>query len=150
RLIEDLLDYDNIQSGRLKIAPAPCAAAQLVEETAEMFAAAARDRGLSLVARAAEPLPALHCDRDRIIQALGNLISNAVKVSPPGGQVAVTAERSDSRVLLAVEDSGPGLAPEHLERVFDRYWRGDHSPYRGSGLGLAITRAIVEAHGGRV
>jgi signal transduction histidine kinase len=95
----------------------------------------------------------VRCDRHRIELALSNLLDNAHKFTPPGGRVEMGTERGGRTVHLWVEDSGPGIAPEDLPHVFDRFYRGqrkEEGPPEGSGLGLAIVRGIAEAHGGRV
>ncbi len=92
-------------------------------------------------------------DPDRLRQALGNLIANAVTYTPAGGRVEVAVRRSGGSVILEVTDTGPGIAAEHLPRLFERFYRADSSRTRatgGSGLGLAITKHLVEAHGGRI
>ena len=85
-----------------------------------------------------------------MIQALGNLISNAVKVTGQGGTVTVGAHTCGADLIWFVEDSGPGLSADDLPRLFQRYWRGENTCYEGTGLGLAIAKGIVEAHGGRI
>jgi two-component system sensor histidine kinase BaeS len=92
-------------------------------------------------------------DSARIRQALGNLISNAIRYTPPGGQVVVGVRRVADGYNLTVADDGTGIAPDHLPHVFDRFYRAEASRSRttgGSGLGLAITKHLVEAHGGRI
>jgi signal transduction histidine kinase len=95
----------------------------------------------------------LHADPARLTQVLRNLVRNAVSHTTPEDRVDVVARAADGRLTIAINDSGPGIAPEHLERIFERFYRTDESRSRdsgGSGLGLAIARAIVEAHGGRI
>ena len=92
-------------------------------------------------------------DAERIHQVLYNLVDNAVRFTPPGGSVTVTATRQDDRIVIEVRDSGVGIAPEHLPRLFERFYRADASRSReggGTGIGLAIARSIVESHGGRI
>ena len=98
-------------------------------------------------------MPELLVDSIRIRQVLFNLLANALRHTPAGGQVTVSATATAGEVLLAVQDTGEGLDPEQLAAVFDRFYRGDKSRSRetgGAGLGLAIVKAIIEAHGGRV
>ena len=90
-------------------------------------------------------------DRTRLEQVAANLIDNAVKYTPPGGRVEVTVRREDGQAVLSVRDTGPGIPPDELPRIWDRLFRGDASrTERGLGLGLSLVRAIVEAHGGTV
>jgi signal transduction histidine kinase/putative methionine-R-sulfoxide reductase with GAF domain len=150
RLITDLLDFAGMQSDRFTIARKPCAPEEIVAASLEMFLEHARERGVRLEARAAEHLPRIDCDRDRTIQALGNLVSNALKVTPAGGTVIVSAEASDGALAFSVEDTGPGIPAEDLQHLFEPYWRGETARYKGTGLGLAIAKGIASAHGGRI
>ena len=95
-------------------------------------------------------LPLLNIDGERIQQALGNLISNAVKVTEAGNAVTVRALRKDREILFSVADTGAGIPDEDLPRLFDRYFRGRSARGKGLGLGLPIARAIAEGHGGRI
>ena len=90
------------------------------------------------------------CDRDRVLQVLGNLIGNAIKFTPDGGSVQVSAEPSDDEVLFMVRDSGVGVSPKQLPHVFDRFWQATPKARLGSGLGLTIAKGVVEALGGRI
>ncbi|HET9596569.1 MAG TPA: GAF domain-containing protein [Anaeromyxobacteraceae bacterium] len=149
RLVHDLVDFAAVEAGRLSVKPAEHDAATIAREAAEAFAGVAEDRGLTLAVDAPESLD-LACDRDRVLQVLANLLSNALHVTPPGGRVAIRVVREVEGILFAVTDTGPGIPDEELPRVFDRWYRGQRSHYPGSGLGLSIARAIVEAHGGRI
>jgi signal transduction histidine kinase len=94
---------------------------------------------------------AINIDFDRMVQVLGNLVSNALRYTPEGGQVVLSAQAQDDAVLLQVKDTGNGISPDELPHIFNRFYRTDKSRQQGegeSGLGLAIARAIVEAHGG--
>jgi signal transduction histidine kinase len=94
----------------------------------------------------------IYCDRDRILQVLSNLLGNAIKFTPQGGQIQVVWRRLAGELLVSVIDTGCGIAPAHITHVFKRYWEssGKHQGARGTGLGLYICRGIVEAHGGRI
>jgi signal transduction histidine kinase len=93
---------------------------------------------------------AVRADRQRLRQVLANLVDNAVKYTPAGGRVTITASRLDDRVVIAVADTGPGIPAEHLPHIWDRLYRaGSPGGERGLGLGLSLVKAIVEAHGGR-
>jgi signal transduction histidine kinase len=127
-----------------------CRANEIVSATLDMFSALAEGRELTLERRTPQGDIELECDRDRVIQALGNLVANSIKVTPAGGAVRVGFERDANEVVFRVEDSGPGLSQDELAKVFDRYWRGDRTSYKGAGLGLAIAKGIVDAHRGRI
>jgi signal transduction histidine kinase len=152
RLIEDLLDFANIEAGRLSLQPGPHDALALLRETTASLEALAHESGLSIAldVRQAESLPAVRCDRDRVLQVLSNLVGNAIKATPHGGSITLAAEQRGLEIVIVVSDSGPGIAPHELQHIFDRYWRSDRLGYKGSGLGLGIARGIVEAHGGRI
>ena len=101
--------------------------------------------------RVDEALPEeMEGDSERILQVLANLLGNAVKFTAPGGTVALHVGLAEGEVRFAVRDTGPGIAPEHQEHVFDRFWKSHTANRHGAGLGLAISRGIVEAHGGRI
>ncbi|MET0400311.1 MAG: PAS domain S-box protein [Longimicrobiaceae bacterium] len=149
RLIQDLLDASRIEAGQLRVRPSPLPLAPLLADAAEMVRMAAAGRGVALRVHAPEGLPPVLADRDRVLQVLSNLLGNAVKFTPRGGDVLVRAAAADDGVAVSVEDTGVGIPPEHLPHVFDRFWQGD-ARRKGAGLGLAIARGIVEAHGGRI
>jgi PAS domain S-box-containing protein len=151
RLIQDLLDVSAIEAGGLSLTRRPEDPAILVTRAVLLNEELAAEREISLVAELPEALPRIDVDADRIVQALGNLIGNALKFTPYRGTVRVGAADEGDRVRLFVSDSGPGIAIDDAPHVFDRFWssRGS-SRARGSGMGLAIVRGIAEAHGGRV
>ena len=151
RLINDILDIERIESGKAPMEMRACELAELVESTRALLAISADEAGVKLVV---EPVQArLEADPDRIVQALVNLIGNAIKFSPKGGTVTIGGAVRDRRVRVFVRDQGPGIPPEQRETIFDRFAQVDSADARqegGSGLGLAIARGIVEQHGGRV
>jgi PAS domain S-box-containing protein len=150
RLIEDLLDFANIEAGQLSIAPRPLDPAALIEEAVTSFESAAREQAVALAAELPEAAPRVLGDRDRVLQVFSNLVGNAMKAVSAHGRVTLRAEPRDSEVLFSVSDTGSGISPEDLQRIFDRYWRAGRTTYRGAGLGLTIARGIVDAHGGRI
>jgi signal transduction histidine kinase len=95
-------------------------------------------------------VPEIWGDRDRLLQVFENLIGNAIKFTKPGGRITVGATSGDHDVIFRVADTGSGIAPENLLRVFDRFWQASSTKGQGAGLGLPITKGIVEAHGGRI
>jgi signal transduction histidine kinase len=150
RLIEDLVDFASMQAGRFTIVKAPVSADSVLAATVEQFTALARDRSLRLLVELETTLPALRCDHGRIVQALSNLVANALKVTPAFGRINVGARSAPAAVEFFVEDTGHGLSADELPRLFDRYWRGTRANYRGCGLGLTIAKGIVDAHGGEI
>jgi signal transduction histidine kinase len=148
RQIDDLVDFAGIQSGRISLTRAEHAPAELVAAAADMFGSQAEERGVKLVAPKPE-LPAIVCDAERGVQVLGNLIANALKVTPRGGAITIGAEQRDGTVFY-VRDTGPGIDATELPHLFERYWRSASSSYKGTGLGLSIASGIVAAHGGKI
>jgi PAS domain S-box-containing protein len=149
RLINDLLDFASIQAGRFALERRPHDAASMLREVVVSHESIAEERHVRLTAEADPGLPAVLCDRDRILQVLSNLIGNALKVTRDG-VVLVRAVPREQEVVFAISDSGPGIKEEDLAHLFERYWRGTDVEYKGTGLGLAIARGIVEGHGGRI
>lgn len=149
RLIEDLLDVARIDSGTLAVDLRGIDIAALADDIFEQQRAIAAEKNITLV-RDFERLPlGARADRHRLTQAIANLISNAFKFTPPGGTVRIGAAALGERVGIWITDTGPGIAPEHLSHIFDRFWQ----PQRrrdGVGLGLAIVKGIVDAHGGLI
>lgn len=148
RLIEDLTDINHIEAGRLTIERKAEDVGALVCEAVDTLQAVAAQRGSTLRCDIAANLPPVECDRDRIIQVIGNLVANASKVGAPS--IVVRVDARESEVVVSVADSGPGIPPEDLPYMFDRYWRGRNATYKGTGLGLPIAQGIVKAHGGRM
>ncbi|HEX2204078.1 MAG TPA: PAS domain S-box protein [Longimicrobium sp.] len=150
RLRQDLLDVASIESGRLGIEWDRWDPAGVAREALEAFAPLAAEKGVALEDEVSDGLPALEGDRERVLQVLANLLGNAVKFTPAGGRVTLRVEPGDDEVRFAVADTGPGIPPEHLGHVFDRFWKVRAANRTGAGLGLAIARGIVEAHDGRI
>jgi len=119
----------------------------LLDETVKLFEPIARQKSIRLNSELGE-LESVSCDRARILQALENLVGNALKFVPREGEVVVVARRDPSEIVFEVRDSGPGIEPHQLEHIFERYWKAGGGA--GSGLGLYIAKAIVDAHGGRI
>jgi signal transduction histidine kinase/PAS domain-containing protein len=150
RLIHDLLDVAAIDAGALSMVPDRVAAGPLLQETLDNFAAFAQPKALTLTLDPVDEELYVRADRERLLQALANLVGNAVKFTPDGGRVTLSAARVDDGVQFRVTDTGPGIEDEHLPHVFDRYWRVRKPSRSGTGLGLSIVKGIIEAHGGRV
>jgi signal transduction histidine kinase len=152
RLVDDLLDVSRIdRRGAVSIEPVDFDLTDEVRETAARVAREHGDRPVEV--RTSGSLP-VRADRDRIAQVLANLLENAVKYSPDGGPIRVTADGRGGEVEVTVSDTGVGISPEHRENVFERFYQADGDTGRrrfgGLGLGLYISRAIIDAHGGRI
>jgi len=150
RMIGDLLDFASIEAGRLSMLARPHDATGILDEVVASFDATATKRGIRLTSATVPGLAAIQCDRDRILQVLGNLVSNALKSMVPGGAVVLGAVPEGREVVFSVADTGPGILPADQKRLFERYWRSPDAAYKGTGLGLAIARGLVEAHHGRL
>ncbi len=154
RLIADLLDASSIDGGRLSIEITREPADALVREALDIAAESLPGgRRLSFrVASSAGPDALVVCDHDRILQVFSNLIGNATKFTPDGKSIRVGARRDGDDVVFFVADDGPGIAPQHLPHVFERFWQLHRTsgPRSGLGLGLSISRGIVDTHGGRI
>ena len=150
RLLEDLLDVRRAQVGRLTLRREPVSATRMLVELVEaqrpLLSAAKLDLELELP----PTLPTLWADRDRVIQVFENLLANAMKFTPRGGRVTIGAREDAGRVIFWVADTGPGIPPDELSHLFDRYWQARDADRRGMGLGLAIAKQVVEAHGGEI
>jgi signal transduction histidine kinase len=149
-LIDDLLEVAKIEAGGISVHPKPLSAQTLVDDAIQMSGPVALRHQMQLTAEVEPGLPPVLADYERILRVLSNLIVNAVKFSGASTEVRITAARGDGTVRFSVIDSGPGISPENLERIFDRFWQADSADRRGAGLGLAIVKAIVTAHRGTI
>ena len=151
RLVDDLQTLSSAEAGELPLHRQTLPAADLLEDVATRFAAAAADAGVILKVHPGDGLPEVNVDPDRLDQALSNLVANALRHTPAGGRITLSAERAAGGVELVVADTGAGIDAADLPFIFDRFWRGDRARGRGgSGLGLPIARRLVEAHGGAI
>jgi signal transduction histidine kinase len=151
RLIEDLLDVTRLDSGSIALDRDGQAAAALVSETLEALRPLAEEKQIHLVHEVPEGTPAVHADRDRMLQVFGNIVGNAIKFTPAGGTVTVRAEPLDGAVRFSVVDSGPGISHADQARIFERFVQARRSDRKGgTGLGLAIAKGLVQAHGGAI
>jgi signal transduction histidine kinase/FixJ family two-component response regulator len=152
-LVSDLLDMSRLSAGDMEVMREDVELLTVVDEAIESVRAAARAKSVALTRAAGPELPRVLGDRARLQQVAWNLVSNAVKFTPPGGAVEVRLAVEGGRAIVEVKDTGIGIAPDVLPRVFDAFVQADGSPARrhgGLGLGLAITRELVELHGGTI
>ncbi len=153
RLVGDLQKVSRAEERQLDLHLESVSASSVVAAAVKAAGPAYTAKAVVLETSVAERLPKLVVDPDRIGEVLTNLLDNALRHTPPGGHVEVRVERLDDEVQLSVGDTGEGIAPEHVARVFERFYRVDSGRTRdrgGSGIGLAIARALVEAHGGTI
>jgi two-component system sensor histidine kinase GlrK len=151
RLIEELLDYQRALHAAASLEVKPVVLDALVAEAARAHELAARSKDLRLEVESEAAM--LEADPDKLRSIIDNLVSNAVKFTPPGGRITVKARVQSGDAVIEVIDSGPGVAPEERESIFDLFWRGgknEGARIKSSGLGLAIARELVEAHGGQI
>ena len=153
RLVDQLLDLSRLESGDVPMERQVLPLPPLVDRVVSEIDVAQPGRRVQVRADLPEELPAVWGDPERVHQVLFNLLDNAVRFAPEGGEVVVSASRHNGSCTVAVRDDGPGIAAEHLPRLFERFYRVDTARSRndgGTGIGLAIARSVVEAHGGRI
>ena len=153
RLVEDLISLSRIEAERFSTPQDPLGLPELVAAAREEWAAAAAERGSRIEVEAEPGLPAVIGDRNEVLQLVDNLLGNALRYGRPGTAVRVRMRRDDTMVRLTVCDEGEGIAPEHIPRITERFYRVDPSRSRslgGTGLGLSIVKHIVERHRGRL
>ncbi len=148
RLIADLLDLAQIQAGKLSIDLQPQNIEGLVHEGVETLKPLATAKKLQLDSMTSEGLH-IHCDRDRVLQILSNLVGNAIKFTPEGGSIFIDARVIGHEAQFSVRDTGQGISEAEIPRIFDRFWQAQSKNHAGIGLGLSIVKGLVEAHGGR-
>ena len=150
RLVGDLVDVATIETGRPLVLPEDGDLELLLREADEGLHAVAASKQIAFTSEiVGQPMPAPF-DHGRVLQVLGNLISNAIKFTPEGGRIALRVEAQEGAVRFSVHDTGPGIPADKLEAVFERFWQVSQKDRRGLGLGLYISKCVVEGHGGRI
>lgn len=149
-LIDDLLEASRLQAGALQLKRSEVALDDLAERMAQRFRTQSESHSIDV--HFDEPLPTVPADENRLMQVLGNLISNAIKYSPDGGRITISGRHQGEHVVVCVEDEGPGIALEDVPRIFNLFYRSNEAARKtkGAGLGLFLAKAIVEAHGGKI
>lgn len=153
RIINDMLDVSKIEAGRLRLTRARLGVLSVVRQSVDDVRPLAEEAGVRLVTSVPESIADLIADADRLTQAVVNLLSNAVKFAPPASEVAIRAREEGNAVVISVSDTGQGIHPDDISRLFQKFHQLDSSGTRragGTGLGLAITKGIVEEHGGTI
>ncbi|NUP10474.1 MAG: response regulator [Polyangiaceae bacterium] len=149
RLMNDLVDAASIDASHLSLDRKPQSVGPLCSEAIDTLRPIADEKSVAVEQSIPPTLPDALCDRDRVLQVLSNLVSNAIKFTPSGGAIDVRARRVNGSIELSIHDTGPGIPSAQVPHLFDRFWRAD-SHCEGAGLGLYIAKGIVEAHGGRI
>lgn len=152
-LLDEFFEMAQIDAGGLRLNIQPNSISDLVSDTLENFTERAQERGISLAGKVEPNIDPAIFDAKQIGRVLANLVENAIRYSPPGTSVKITAKRVKKGLVVAVTDTGDGIEEEDLPRIFEQFYRGEKSRNRstgGSGLGLAISKAIVESHRGRL
>lgn len=151
RILDGVLDLDRIESGTVSVSPKPVLPQVLVGDSIEPFLAEAKDKGVTLENAVPDDLPEIMADHEKIRDVFANLLSNALRLTNPGGSVTVRASVESNYVAFRVEDTGKGIAAEHLSHLFEQFYRVPGEDEKtGVGLGLAMVKEIVSAHGGEV
>jgi two-component system, OmpR family, phosphate regulon sensor histidine kinase PhoR len=152
QMVQELLELARIESRQVPLRLARVAVADLLAEPVQMLQPQAERAGVRLKLEPGVELPFALADAERMRQVVTNLLHNAIKFTPAGGQVTVSAQRQGDEIVVAVRDTGVGIPDDDLPRIFERFYKADRarSSGGGTGLGLAIARHIVEAHGGRI
>lgn len=150
-LVNDLLELSRMESGQFKIESETMPLAPLVHAVRNQFMETAAAQDVALVTELSENLPHVMADGEKLTQVFVNLLENSLKFTPPGGEIRIGAEAEDEHVLIVFEDTGVGVAPQHLPHIFERFYKVNRSRRdSGTGLGLAIVKQLVEAHGGQI
>ena len=153
RLVEDLRLLSLAEAGQLPLEKQPMDVGDLLRDAQVNFTPQAADRSVTLALDLPSELPKVLADQRRIAQVLGNLLTNALRHTPSGGRVTLSAAGNEKTVRVTVTDTGAGIPPEDLPYIFERFWRGEKSRSRaggGAGLGLAIAKHLIQAHGGQI
>lgn len=150
RLIEDLLAAAKIESGKLLLDCRPESIASIIDEVVDLHRPLGQAKALTMSLAVDPDIPLAVLDRHRVVQAISNVLGNAMKFTPECGRIEVRARRVGETVAIAISDTGPGLAADELSHLFERFWQGPHARRADAGLGLAITKGVVDAHGGEI
>ena len=151
RLVRDMVEVSKMDAGRTLPIDAQCQdVTPVLREACEAQGPVAQAAGRLVECDVPDALPAVHVDCDRLHQVIANLVGNAMKFTPPGGRIAVSARAEDGELVVSVKDDGCGMSEEELGRIFEPYWQAQRTASLGAGLGLKIAKGIVEAHGGRI
>jgi NtrC-family two-component system sensor histidine kinase KinB len=150
-ILDELMDLNRIESGKSQLSSKPLSPQVLIQDAIEPFLVEARDKGVTIVSAVPDDLPEVMADAEKIRHVFTNLLSNALRFTSPGGSVTVRTSQETDHLTFSVEDTGKGIDPEYLSRLFEPFYRVPGQDEKsGVGLGLAIVKEIIEAHGGEV
>lgn len=150
-IVEQSLALAALESGEARMVPTPVPVRYLLERSAERLKPQAEHAGLRVILELPDVLPRVRADFDQISRVITNVLDNAIKVTPQGGELKVGAALEGDFVRIAIQDTGPGIPRQHLPRLFERFYTGDEARTgRSTGLGLAIAKHTVQMHGGQI
>lgn len=151
QMVEELLELSKIESGRVPLEKRWVKPDKMILSACERMTLQAKMAGLKYSHKCAQNLPSIHVDKSRLERVLVNLLHNAIKFTPPGGEIELSAHQKLNTIVFSIKDSGVGIQPKDLDRIFERFYKSDRSrSERGTGLGLSISKHLVEAHGGKI
>jgi two-component system phosphate regulon sensor histidine kinase PhoR len=150
-MVSELLELSRVESGRVPLNLGTVSPEEIVTSAVDRLHLQAERAGVSLKTKCPKDLPPILADQNRLEQVLVNLLHNAIKFTPPGGEITLEARPENEMILFTVSDTGTGIPKTDLPRIFERFYKTDRSRSSGgTGLGLSIARHMVEAHGGRI
>lgn len=150
RLVNDLLDISKIEAGKMQLKKEPASINKIIEENVTIFDKLIKDKKHNLKKDLANDMPKINIDVDKITQVFVNLLTNAIKYSPEAGVITIKTVNLETEVMVELTDSGEGVAPENLDKIFDKFTRVTAEKKEGTGLGLPIAKDIVNLHNGRM
>jgi signal transduction histidine kinase len=144
------MDISEAETGTMKLSLVPVNISNLIEDTVGLYEYVAEDKNITISVNCAKNI-AMNADRNRMRQVLANLVDDAIKYTPSGGSIAIDAYHEQDQTVILVKDTGVGIPPEEISKIWDRLYRGDKSRSQpGLGLGLSLVKAVVQAHKGRI
>lgn len=150
RLISDLLDHTKLEAGKLVLEQKECDPLKFISELIEQYRPMAQSKKVRISASLIENGRPICCDQGRVEQVISNILGNALKFTPEGGEIHISMQYRQEDIVVSVKDNGYGMSTDQLEHVFDRYWQVKDTARQGTGLGLAIAKIVVEGHHGKI
>lgn len=150
KMICELLDHTKLEAGKLVLEPVDCDLAKFTKELLEQFRPIAESKNIQITADLDDCGRTINCDQGRVEQVISNIMANALKFTPDGGQIHIVMKYEGDSAVISIHDTGYGMSNDQLEHIFDRYWQVKHTANQGTGLGLAIAKIVVETHHGKI